>query len=408
MNWSQIVDKIYCITCLNDPERLSFARQSCADVGITFEIFPATNGHLVDPYLFEFNNIYLNHKGGAGCAFSHIRLYREIVNNHYSKTLVLEDDVIFHEQFTQLFPEYWRQVPNDMGLLFLGYCCYSASDNELIKAFYPMTTHAYIITYEAAKWFLENYAPCTNSIDIHLCNIYNQKKPPFISYLCNNRLYPSVKQKTTRLGVYFQGLVYQEHDNIPLSIHSSKTVNQYKFTVDWFSWCTNKWIKFLHHLHNQPNLKALEIGSYEGRSTIWLCNNLLCGLNCHLDCVDILIGSNDQQLKDTFDYNTQSLSNITVYNNSSYLILPQLMVKGNKYDLIFVDGSHKACDVLFEACLCFNMLKSGGIIIFDDFYWNLNLDPYLRPQPAIEAILKCFANQYELIDLDYQVLLRKK
>ena len=46
---------------------------------------------------------------------------------------------------------------------------------------------------------------------------------------------------------------------------SNKETN-YIFTVDWFSCYIHNWTYFLQELKDKPNLRFLEIGSYQGRS----------------------------------------------------------------------------------------------------------------------------------------------
>ena len=36
------------------------------------------------------------------------------------------------------------------------------------------------------------------------------------------------------------------------------------------------------------------------------------------------------------------------------------------FDLIYIDGSHRAADVLFDAIESYNILKKDGILFFDD------------------------------------------
>ena len=50
-------------------------------------------------------------------------------------------------------------------------------------------------------------------------------------------------------------------------------MSEYKFTRDWFSWAPPVWEQLTQHL---PNKKAfLEIGSFEGRSTTWIVENMM-------------------------------------------------------------------------------------------------------------------------------------
>ena len=37
---------------------------------------------------------------------------------------------------------------------------------------------------------------------------------------------------------------------------------------------------------------------------------------------------------------------------------------------IYVDGSHEAPDVLFDAILAHKLVKNNGIIAFDDYLWS--------------------------------------
>ncbi len=59
-----------------------------------------------------------------------------------------------------------------------------------------------------------------------------------------------------------------------------------KFTADWFSSHIPHWERLLRPLAGQP-IQALEIGSYEGRSAVWLLQEILTHPESRLTCVDI-------------------------------------------------------------------------------------------------------------------------
>jgi hypothetical protein len=48
---------------------------------------------------------------------------------------------------------------------------------------------------------------------------------------------------------------------------------EYEFTFDWFSWSIEPWKQIFARL-GAPS-RILEIGSFEGRSTVWMAENLL-------------------------------------------------------------------------------------------------------------------------------------
>lgn len=50
----------------------------------------------------------------------------------------------------------------------------------------------------------------------------------------------------------------------------------------------------------------------------------------------------------------------------SHLALPYIMNRGDRFDLIYVDGSHIFEDVFVDMYYCIRLLNDGGIIIFDD------------------------------------------
>lgn len=41
-----------------------------------------------------------------------------------------------------------------------------------------------------------------------------------------------------------------------------------------------------------------------------------------------------------------------------------------RFDLVYIDGSHYSHDVLSDAVLSFPLLKVGGHMLFDDYLWR--------------------------------------
>jgi predicted O-methyltransferase YrrM len=67
--------------------------------------------------------------------------------------------------------------------------------------------------------------------------------------------------------------------------------------------------------------------------------------------------------KDTICYNSNPTS--IKFKGTSYKFFSENTVK-EYFDLIYVDGSHHTDDVIVDAIKSFELLKIGGIIIFDD------------------------------------------
>lgn len=180
----------------------------------------------------------------------------------------------------------------------------------------------------------------------------------------------------------------------------------YDFTNTWFEETRGTWEHFLPRLNPR---KVLEIGCYEGQSTCFLIDLLAATAPLDLHCVDSWSGGIEHQgagqwaadmtaVEDRFLTNTEKAVaaaphpvTLTVHPLYSDRILPRLLAEGhaNTFDFIYVDGSHQAADVLFDAVMSFRLLRLGGVLAFDDYLWSEDLpygkDPLRCPKPAIDA-----------------------
>lgn len=198
--------------------------------------------------------------------------------------------------------------------------------------------------------------------------------------------------------------------------------DHYKFGhPDWFSHNIPHWERLKELLPG--NTDFLEIGSFEGRSTVWIAENFANkNLSVNVDCIDTWAGGeehtdlNMKNVYDNFCHNLKLIEknfpNITIWpwKNCSFNKLVELAyIDGvEPYDFIYIDGSHKAADVLSDAILSWPLLKPKGIMVFDDYGWHP--DGYANhqtPKPAIDAFLTCYAGRYNLIFTGYQVAVQK-
>ena len=79
------------------------------------------------------------------------------------------------------------------------------------------------------------------------------------------------------------------------------------------------------------------------------------------------------------------------------------------YDIIYVDGSHNADDVLEDAVLSWRLLKDGGLLIFDDYETpNPFVPPQGKPKITIAAFVRCYRRELKIIHRGYQVIVQKR
>ncbi len=180
---------------------------------------------------------------------------------------------------------------------------------------------------------------------------------------------------------------------------------KYNFSEDWFTNRIPVWEKILLPYKGKPNLQYLEIGVFEGSSLIWMLENILTHPTSEATGIDIFPG----QLKEIFQENLRIggfPDKVTVIQGKSQTRLRRLPL--NAYNIIYIDGSHKAKDVLTDAVLCWLLLKENGILIFDDYHWKQNDPVQDRPQAAIDSFLVCFEGHYEVIHRNAQIILKKR
>jgi glycosyltransferase involved in cell wall biosynthesis/predicted O-methyltransferase YrrM/Tfp pilus assembly protein PilF len=152
-----------------------------------------------------------------------------------------------------------------------------------------------------------------------------------------------------------------------------------RFSNDWFRPHEEEWNKRLVHWGQTHNpVSILEIGSYEGRSSCWFLTHLMEHPNSRLTCVDAWLQSNGartysedmEKVFTTFKHNIQATGKagrvITRRGNSS-AILPTM--EAESFDLIYVDGDHSAAGVRADSLEAYRLLKPGGLLLWDDYYW---------------------------------------
>lgn len=185
--------------------------------------------------------------------------------------------------------------------------------------------------------------------------------------------------------------------------------NPYRFTEDWFSHNIEVWSRlFAAH---RPKY-VLEIGSHEGRSAVWMMEIMSQIDGGTVVCVDTW---EDENVRERFLHNINVATKLfprtspQIFKWKSSSILAAMRQNGELYDLIYVDGSHKASDVLSDAVDAFHLCKSGGIIIFDDYVGGLGGDILDMPKMAIDSFINCFSRDVEMLGVPInQIAVRKK
>jgi len=172
-------------------------------------------------------------------------------------------------------------------------------------------------------------------------------------------------------------------------------------------------MKLLQTIFKDQKVNILEIGSHEGKSTVWMLENL-CNVNgSTFTSIDPYLTDDKtspvtSQTYQNFCHNTSICKNkekLTQHVALSQDVLPKLVEKGKFFDIIYIDGSHKEEDVLFDLIHADILLKTGGVILMDDvgFDWD-------KTEGVVCALKRFLLNStggYQLILKEYQCALQK-
>lgn len=151
---------------------------------------------------------------------------------------------------------------------------------------------------------------------------------------------------------------------------------------------------------------ALEIGCFEGLTTNYICDNLL-KPEGRIVCIDpltdeylpghednaLFVGQYNRFIRNTKD---KPVELIRKKSEDAYED-----IKDYLFDFIYIDGDHREKAVYNDGCFCFEHLRSGGHLLFDDYQWRN------ETKRGIDRFLKDHEGRFELVVKGYQVMIKK-
>ena len=172
--------------------------------------------------------------------------------------------------------------------------------------------------------------------------------------------------------------------------------------------------RFLIPLAGQDYLQFLQLGAYTGDASVWMLDFVLQGEGSRLTDVDTWQGS-DEEAHESINFEDVYNNYLHKLDEYEYQVSIKRMTtfdyllthRSEQFDFIYVDADHTSAGALLDAELSWDLLKSGGIMAFDDYTWGDHLPAYLAPKLGINLFLHRHQGKFELLVMNTQVWIKK-
>ena len=168
--------------------------------------------------------------------------------------------------------------------------------------------------------------------------------------------------------------------------------NNYSFTEDNFSFRITTWESCLQPLANRPGIHILILGDRQEMSSCWLLDKILTHPSAQLTCIQ---ESNSQQL-DANLVKTRAAEKVTRQVGNIHKLANSLAPE--TFDVVIVQDKRKLTTRAREnASLAWNLAKSDGLIIFNDYSKNNPHNQNKNPRLGIEQFLSSVRDQWSVM-----------
>jgi len=184
---------------------------------------------------------------------------------------------------------------------------------------------------------------------------------------------------------------------------------------DWFSaYAKPNFERFLLPLHKQDYLHFLQLGAYTGDASLWMLDFVLTGEGSRLTDVDTWAGSDEEVHK---SLNFENVYNTYLYKIAEYedkvsikrMASTEYLINNRSkvFDFVYVDADHTAASAFLDAELSWELLRSGGILAFDDYEWGAHLPPSKSPKLGINLFIERHQGEFFALEVGLQYWIQK-
>jgi len=167
-------------------------------------------------------------------------------------------------------------------------------------------------------------------------------------------------------------------------------------------------------LNKKDENHILEIGSFEGMSSVYFADNFIDDPKSRLTCVDPFLNITDndhagllhnKNVELNFDHNMSICKNadkVFICKTTSDSFFEK--AKDHKYNFVYIDGCHEPDVIRRDMKNAFSVLSQNGIMWMDDYRGGDGI----QIKSAMDEFLEQYKGKYEIIHIGYQLAICKK
>ena len=239
--------------------------------------------------------------------------------------------------------------------------------------------------------------------------IYKILKSFYYSFKSFIKIYPLIKKD--KVLIFFkiiQSFLFLNFNPLELKIKKHfKEKYSFKYSK-WFNDNIPVWSKFLNII---PSFNYLEIGTFEGRSAVFISelNN-----SKKIICVDPYEEYSEEnseiKMSDLYD---NAKKNLKLANNENITLFRKrsddfFLNNKEMFEVIYIDGHHGYEYVKRDFINSMTFLKKDGILIFDDFLWFKYEKLDENPSAAILKCYETYRNELQILFIAGQIIFKRK
>lgn len=162
----------------------------------------------------------------------------------------------------------------------------------------------------------------------------------------------------------------------------------------------NRWGRLFRRFVPRDDIEVLDLGSGEGWTSLFFLN--------YLPLARVVAVGTTPEHADIFRENVQGFEDrLEILDMGGMAAVDTLLAQKRRFHVINIDASRSRDYVLALSLLAWQVLRKGGVLVWNDYVWGEGRPSEKRPHDAINWFLDMREQDVEVLDQGNQMIVRK-